>query len=172
MNQEELNERMYEAIETKSTLSIQMLLEQGAEFNSAYCLESTLQILLIDAVFRGHADVVKSIVDTGIDVNFKNDKEISPLHIAAIRDESKIIKMLIRAGADVNMKGIQGLTPIKLNSILEQSKSIQIFLDAIKNRNSKTIEEKKREAVENLDKILQELKRSGEEKPNDSENSD
>jgi hypothetical protein len=35
---------------------------------------------------------------------------------------------------------------------------------------SKTLEEKKREAVENLNKILQELKRSGEEKPDNSEN--
>jgi hypothetical protein len=35
---------------------------------------------------------------------------------------------------------------------------------------SKTLEEKKREAVENLNKILQELKRSGEENPDNSEN--
>jgi hypothetical protein len=35
---------------------------------------------------------------------------------------------------------------------------------------SKTLEEKKREAVENLSKILQELKLSGEEKPDNSEN--
>ncbi len=37
-------------------------------------------------------------------------------------------------------------------------------------KSSKTLEEKKREAVENLNKILQELKRSGEEKPDNSEN--
>jgi hypothetical protein len=35
---------------------------------------------------------------------------------------------------------------------------------------SKTLEEKKREAVENLSKILKELKRSGEENPDNSEN--
>jgi ankyrin repeat protein len=136
MNQEELNERMYEAIETKSTLAIQMLLEQGAEFNSGYCTESTLQVLLIDAVFRGHATVVKSIVDTGINVNFKDNKELSPLHVAAIRDERKIVQMLIGAGANVNMKGFQGLTPLQLSTMLEQSKSAQILLDAIQNKNS------------------------------------
>jgi ankyrin repeat protein len=136
MNQEELNERMYEAIETKSTLAIQMLLEQGAEFNSGYCAESTLQLMLIDATFRGHANVVKSIVDTGINVNFKDNKDMSPLHIATFRDNPKIVHMLLEAGADVNMKGIQDMTPLQLIRMSEKSKSAQLLLDAIKNKNS------------------------------------
>lgn len=130
MNQEELNERMYEAIDTKSVLAIEMLLEQGAEFNSEYCTEPTLQVLLINAAFRGYAKVVKSIVDTGININFKDSTDMSPLHIAAWRDEPKIVQMLIEAGADVNMKGLQDMTPFQFTAMSGKSKSARILLEA------------------------------------------
>ncbi len=136
MNRKKLNERMYEAIETKSALAIQMLLEQGVEFNSEICTEPTLKVLLIDAVYRGHANVVKSIADTVKNVNYKDNKELSPLHMAVVRRNEKIVRMLIDAGADVNMKGFQDMTPLQLSIMLENSKSARIFLDAIENKNS------------------------------------
>ena len=53
------------------------------------------------AVERKHADVVQVLIDAGADIETKNSKGRSPLHLASISGELTTVKILVEAGADV-----------------------------------------------------------------------
>ncbi|XP_068234477.1 protein fem-1 homolog A-like [Palaemon carinicauda] len=56
----------------------------------------------------GHFDIVKLLLEYGIDVDAKDSKGITCLMMAAYNRRRKILKYLIRKGADVNKKTING----------------------------------------------------------------
>ena len=58
------------------------------------------------------ADIVKSLINGGIDVNVNLKFGDTPLMEAASRDSASIVDMLIKAGADVNAKSSVGSTPL------------------------------------------------------------
>ena len=76
------------------------------------------------ACSNGYINLVKYFIDSGICVNKRNDKGLTPLIYAAKNNSSiQVIKELISAGADLNVVGENGLRPLmyalKYNSSLE-----------------------------------------------------
>ena len=55
---------------------------------------------------------VQAMIDSGADVNAKNNNGLTPLHEAAYRGNAEVIPVLVKAGADVNAKNNNGLTPL------------------------------------------------------------
>ena len=65
------------------------------------------------AVRAGDAKAVAAALDTGADVNAKNEIGVSALWIAAGKDKLDVIELLVRRGADVNARdGIWYQTPL------------------------------------------------------------
>lgn len=81
------------------------------------------------AITRGHYQLVKILIDAGVDVNQKILEceyfSCTPLMIATKHKYSKIVKILIDAGADVNQKNYSGCTALYLS--LYNDDSFKIF---------------------------------------------
>jgi len=69
--------------------------------------------LLHVASFYGLLSVLKAILETGVDVNFKDSKfGPTPLSRAAENGHEAVVKMLLEKGANVDSKNDNGQTPL------------------------------------------------------------
>ena len=101
-------------------------------------------ISIHDAVFAGNIEAVKQHIAAGTDVNAKDKKKVTPLHLAAFRGSrghKEIAQLLIAAGADVNAKDFEGATPLDV-AIGRESAEIA---DLLSKHGGKTGEELKAE---------------------------
>ena len=65
------------------------------------------------AVWKGHEQVVVSLIEAGADVNAHNENDhwgTTPLHAAAHANQARIAQLLIEHGADVNARDREGRT--------------------------------------------------------------
>lgn len=67
---------------------------------------------LIQAVFNGDADEVRSLIYKKEEVNSLDGERRTPLHAAAYLGDIDIINLLILSGARVNAKDVRWLTPL------------------------------------------------------------
>ncbi len=72
----------------------------------------------------GNYEAVKSLIDTGEDVNRKS-KGLTPLMFAARQNKVKIVKLLIKSGAKLNTKSENGARLTALQ-IAERSKAVDV----------------------------------------------
>ncbi len=79
--------------------------EGGDEWN-------LLHIALLSVSEAPRPEVVRHLIDLGVDVNARDRRRWTPLHFAARTKNSMVVEMLIEAGADVNAKDDEGITPL------------------------------------------------------------
>jgi ankyrin repeat protein len=71
---------------------------------------------LLDAVYEGDLQRVKSVLDQGADVNAKDIDGWTALMYASLNGYADIVKYLIDHGADINVKNKYGETALLLAS--------------------------------------------------------
>ena len=67
------------------------------------------------ASWKGHAEVVKALLDAGADINAKSQNDHygdTALHAAAHGNQKDVVKVLIERGANLNSKNKIGRTPL------------------------------------------------------------
>jgi ankyrin repeat protein len=67
------------------------------------------------ASWKGHAEVVKALLDAGADINAKSQNDHygdTALHAAAHGNQKDVVKVLIERGASLNSKNQIGRTPL------------------------------------------------------------
>lgn len=82
------------------------------------------------AVWKGHQEVVKLLLDSGAEVNAHNENDhwgTTPLHAAAHANQAAIARMLIDHGADVNAKDREGRTPM-VHTSFHKAKAVEKIL--------------------------------------------
>lgn len=90
---------------------VEYLLSRGA----APTQSSSDYSLLHEAAERGHADVVRLLIETGMDINEADERGRTPLHAACgAVDRADLVRLLLDAGADPTTIDDQGLTPLEL----------------------------------------------------------
>ena len=96
------------------------------------------------AAIKGNINAVKNHIDTGTDLNARDNRGITPLMWAANWGHEEIVELLIAAGADVNAKeeSDRGLTALDIATNMFKSKIVEI----LKKHGGKTSEELKAEA--------------------------
>lgn len=69
-------------------------------------------LALIKAADKGDSEVVEALLDTGTDINARDEQNQTALHKAASRGHTLMVKLLLERGADVNAKNLFGQTPL------------------------------------------------------------
>src|SRR5262245_51382816 len=69
---------------------------------------------LIDAVKKGDAAAVSTLIARRVDVNVRELDGATALHWAVHRDDMKTVNLLLAAGADVKAATSYGVTPLGL----------------------------------------------------------
>lgn len=72
---------------------------------------------LIYAVVYGNKEIVKSLLDSGNNINKRNYFGISALHTAVGYARIDIVKMLLEYGANVNIRDYNGETPLHIAAL-------------------------------------------------------
>ena len=83
---------------------------------------------LIDLIKDGKTDLVKKKIQSGADVNIKDDYGSTPLFLASEKGYTEIVKLLLEYGADVNVKDNHGETPLYLASKNGHAEIVKLLL--------------------------------------------
>ncbi len=68
--------------------------------------------ILLEAAMQGDSNIVKKMIDEGVDVNSTTVAGVTPLMYAADGGHIEIVKMLVEAGAEINKKPDNGTTAL------------------------------------------------------------
>ncbi|CAM8903321.1 unnamed protein product [Rhodiola kirilowii] len=60
----------------------------------------------------GDLDGIREVLDEGVDVNFRDIDDRTPLHLAACHGSSQVVEFLLSKGAEVDPKDVWGSTPL------------------------------------------------------------
>ncbi len=63
-------------------------------------------LALINAANKGDSEVVEALLDSGADINARDEQNQTALHKAASRGHNSIVNLLLERGADVNAKNL------------------------------------------------------------------
>ena len=83
-----------------------LMLEYGGDYNTR---DKEGNTLFHRAVQMANTDLVRCLISMGVDVNVKNDKGCTALHLVK---DPKIAEMLLDAGADMESQDNSGTTPL------------------------------------------------------------
>ena len=105
MNQEQLNEKLLEAIENNYVKEVKALVQERANVDTK---DSDDRTVLMWATYGGFLDIIKLLVEKGADVNAKTIFGWTALMYAVKCDSLDInidiVELLIEKGADVNAR--------------------------------------------------------------------
>ncbi len=91
-----------------------------------------------DAAKVGNIELINQHLETGVDVNSKDEIGFTPLHYIASGSQLEIAKLLIDKGANVNAKDLDGGTPLHAATPSNQSTEIvQLLVQKGANVNAK-----------------------------------
>jgi len=76
--------------------------------------DNLIESEFLDAVQRGDIETVSSLLNNISDINIKDNKGRTAIHLSAIKGYKKLTELLISNGADINPKDMSGWTPLHL----------------------------------------------------------
>ena len=113
---------------------VQMLIEKGADANMTYEVESEDGTIfpispLIEALEMENSDIVLFLIVQGCaNLNVKNSKGASPLHISVYNSMEDIVEKLLESDVSINAKDDKGATPLIIAAQEGDSKILKTLL--------------------------------------------
>lgn len=83
---------------------------------------------LIVATRYGRLDIAQDVLRSGVDVNGRNTKGITPLFEAVVQDHAEIAELLLSSGASPGRSFAHGLTPICLALLSGHIDSLRVLI--------------------------------------------
>lgn len=117
---------IFAAIERGDKATLEKLLLQNIDINATRSHGYANRTPLHVAAFFSQAEIAKFLISKGANVNAKNEKGNTPLHIAA-SISLDVSKILIENGADVNAQNIYGITPLHFSAKKKEA-DVTLFL--------------------------------------------
>uniref|UniRef100_A0A673TX63 RAMA domain-containing protein n=1 Tax=Suricata suricatta TaxID=37032 RepID=A0A673TX63_SURSU len=108
---------------------------------------------------RRKLSLVKALIDSGADVNLKDNAGWTPLHEASSKASNDIIVELLKAGANVNCENLDGILPLHEAAANSHLKAAEILQQRGANPNQKS--QKQNTALDEADDVkMKELLKS------------
>lgn len=107
---------------------VSFLLQNGANINDKPYRDLIDQTPLIIAAFNGCTDIVRMLIDAGVDIHHRNDQGENALISATQEGNIDVVKVLFDAGSNVNEENADGETALTLAIKLKQKKELIDFL--------------------------------------------
>lgn len=135
----ELNYKLYQAVEKNQIAEVKELLEEGADPNTYVSFndkelwvnsgDSPFRVnVLIKSVLKNNLEIVEILLKNKADVNWKDGFNTDALIYAVGNKNLKMIKLLIEYGADVNSNDGQG-NSVQSEAIKTKNKEIIEFIE-------------------------------------------
>ncbi len=88
--------------------AVRRLLEEGADVNQ---IDTAGWTPLMNASAAGHVQVAGLLIDSGADVNYRDqERGMTALMLAALLGETEVVRLLLDKGADIDAKNHDGET--------------------------------------------------------------
>lgn len=100
---------------------VKFLLELGVKDDEAFCLEI--------AARDGCVEIVRTLLDSGVDINHANEHGITALYESAQGGHVGVFRLLVSRGADVNKGGDDGSTPLHMFAFSGNLRALKLFLN-------------------------------------------
>lgn len=84
----------------------------------------------IDSTENGLPEIVEVLIKNGIEINYKDPKGITALHLSAYKGQDDNVDLLIKHKSDINALDNLGRSPIFLAVMEGQTNAIQALLDS------------------------------------------
>ena len=107
MTQNELNEKLLDAVKVNDINEVEKALSLGADVNSA---DADSWAALMNAAWYGNIDIVRLLVKYGADVNIVDNNGCTVLILACWYGYIDVINLLIEHDVDINIKNNKGQT--------------------------------------------------------------
>lgn len=114
-----------------------LLIEYGADVNAVTKLNETALFFVLPVPAHAkinipkNIEIVKTLLESGADINHKDATNSTPLNHAAALDNADMVDFLISQGADINHKNNLGETSLSL-AIRENSANVLKILNKMK----------------------------------------
>lgn len=95
------------AIKSQNLAELQALLHDANQANSINSLPDSIQYLML-AIDTGDIEIVQALLESGINVNQRDEDGWTALMYASLEGYSNIVEALVRAGSDVNAESLGG----------------------------------------------------------------
>ncbi|KAJ8877153.1 hypothetical protein PR048_021606 [Dryococelus australis] len=110
----------------KATLQLRSADDSCAVQNSAWRHERRLAL----AVSLNNVELVKKLLEAGVNPSCSDSEGRTPLHLASSRGFTEIVKVLLDKGANPNMRDILGNTPLHLAVCTSEIAVVTMLLKA------------------------------------------
>ena len=84
---------------------------------------------LLDSSDLGEPDSLILLIKNNVNINIKDNKGITPLHLAAFKGQDENVEILIKSNSNVNSKDSLGRIPLTFSIIEGQINSAQLLIE-------------------------------------------